>query len=56
MVWVVLGVLVAFFVVAGRVLSKRAERQPHRMPYRTGHTQGMGEAPPFPHHRIGRRD
>jgi len=56
MIWVVLAVLVAFFVVAGRVLRKRQARQPLRMPYRTGHTQGMGEAPSFPHHRTGRRD
>ena len=56
MVWVILGSVTAFLVGAGRVLRKREEHQPPHLPYRTGHVQGLGEAPPFPHHRSGRRD
>ena len=55
MVWGVLGMLAAFLLAAARVLHKREERQPLRMPYRSGHVQGMAEAPMFPHHRLGRR-
>jgi hypothetical protein len=55
MLWVVGGALLVFLVAAGRVLHRREQRQPHRLPYRTGHHHGLGEAPPFPHHRLGRR-
>jgi hypothetical protein len=56
MTWVVGGVLMTFFVGAGLVLRRREQRQPDRLPFRSGHHQGLGEAPPFPHHRLGRRD
>jgi hypothetical protein len=56
MAWIIVGALVAFFAGAGRVLKRRDAHQPAHLPYRTGHHGGLGEAPPFPHHRLGRRD
>lgn len=54
MVWVVLG-LIALFLVLGRIATRRHARDPHVMPYRTGHTGGLGEAPSGVHHRLGSR-
>jgi hypothetical protein len=56
MVWGILGVLATFLLVAGRVLHRREAHQPLQMPFRSGHVQGMAEAPMFPHHRLGRRN
>ncbi len=54
MVWVVLG-LVALFLVLCRIAARRHARDPHVMPYRTGHIGGLGEAPSGVHHRLGSR-
>ncbi|MCW2794066.1 MAG: hypothetical protein JWO76_3164 [Nocardioides sp.] len=54
MLWVVLG-LVALFGVLMWIASRRHAHDPHVMPYRTGHTGGLGEAPAGVHHRLGSR-
>jgi hypothetical protein len=53
--WIIGGSFVVFFAWTGAVLRRREARQPNRLPYRTGHVGGLGEAPPVTHHRLGRR-
>jgi hypothetical protein len=54
MVWLLLGVLVAFFGVAGRVLERRWKRDPHGLLTSDAPgVPGLGEAPIRIHHRMG---
>jgi hypothetical protein len=54
MVWLLLGVLVAYFVVAGWFLERRWKRDPEGvMDSDAPGVPGLGEAPIRVHHRMG---
>jgi hypothetical protein len=54
--WIIGGSFVVFFAWTGVVLKRREARQPTRLDYQSGHHDFLGEAPPVPHHRLGRRN
>jgi hypothetical protein len=54
MVWVSIG-LIGLLLVLCWTAKRRHTHDPLVMPYRTGHTGGLGEAPAGVHHRLGAR-